>query len=950
MEDLQKGRSRVLARDHYLLLGWCDKSFAIVQELCLAMQSEGGGLIVVLSHRSKQELEGEIRTHFTRADLLATEIIVRSGAVLLASELAKVSTANARAVLVTAEPGDADASDASVLRTVLALTGMKSFLQGHVVAEVRDIDNEGLVDVTGRGWIETLVSHDIIGRLMVNCARQPGLADVFELALGFEGDEFYLQPWPELTGVAFGDLIPRFPEAIPVGVKTEGVVLLNPPDTFVLGADDELLVLAEDDDTYRPRPPVDVSHTSRTMPVYDAPPELPERVLLCGWRRDLDDIIELMDAMCLRGSELHILSELPLAERARRLETNGLYEEDLENLRIVHHFGNPSYRRDLEPLPLEAYDSVLVLADERFERDALQSDSYALTTLLLVRHLQEGRGLSLGVHHAVAAGAIDFADAGSRRRGSGVSASPPVQDARYSDVSRPKSKDENESKLTARAGSGVLGGPKASSGRLVSRTLVGPALGSAVSQPDLASNSAVGDVGAAQHNPAALLAAAARVAYTAGDPSGPGLQDFRLFREGRRMARMNRHARRASRASSHAASEAQADVNDGDETISDNASRRWGGSGALDEPHVAALPPKHEAAARLAEGKRPPVLCCELLDARTRSIIAGQTTGILGNCDFILSNNIVARIMAMVAERREVKTILNELLGPGGNEIRLFSATKYVRVGSAGASDHEASPAEQASFMDVSLRARRVREVVIGYRRWRGTSMEGRGSIVLNPPDKTVRMTWSSEDKFIVILDPRRGRPSGTVGPRESERMSSDIGDRSSRSDSAGKPLVVAKLADPGVSGESKSTRKPRMGSSLLRGGSQAGHGVPIVPTAVLETDEDEADAPPLIGLESKGATSSAEGTLASVRVEESNAGLGSASQVPPTSITKTAPLLRAGSGLPDASKRTTRMRRRVNAGDVVAEDDDASEVRKPSTPGREMSTRRFKFEYADIG
>ncbi len=60
-------------------------------------------------------------------------------------------------------------------------------LQGHIVAEVCDLDNEQLVRMVGLDRVETVVSHDMIGRLMLLCARQPGLAIVWESIIGFEG-------------------------------------------------------------------------------------------------------------------------------------------------------------------------------------------------------------------------------------------------------------------------------------------------------------------------------------------------------------------------------------------------------------------------------------------------------------------------------------------------------------------------------------------------------------------------------------------------------------------------------------------------------------------------------------------------------------------------------------------------------------------------------------------
>lgn len=75
-------------------------------------------------------------------------------------------------------------SDARALRTVLSLTGVKEGLRGHIVVELSDLDNEVLVKLVGGDLVETVVAHDVIGRLMIQCARQPGLAQVNFTSLG----------------------------------------------------------------------------------------------------------------------------------------------------------------------------------------------------------------------------------------------------------------------------------------------------------------------------------------------------------------------------------------------------------------------------------------------------------------------------------------------------------------------------------------------------------------------------------------------------------------------------------------------------------------------------------------------------------------------------------------------------------------------------------------------
>ncbi|KAK4597045.1 hypothetical protein RGQ29_014881 [Quercus rubra] len=57
-------------------------------------------------------------------------------------------------------------------------------IRGHIVVELSDLDNEVLVKLVGGDLVQTVVAHDVIGRLMIQCARprQPGLA---QFAVGY---------------------------------------------------------------------------------------------------------------------------------------------------------------------------------------------------------------------------------------------------------------------------------------------------------------------------------------------------------------------------------------------------------------------------------------------------------------------------------------------------------------------------------------------------------------------------------------------------------------------------------------------------------------------------------------------------------------------------------------------------------------------------------------------
>uniref|UniRef100_A0A3Q7IE59 RCK N-terminal domain-containing protein n=1 Tax=Solanum lycopersicum TaxID=4081 RepID=A0A3Q7IE59_SOLLC len=405
VDSLRKGKSEVIESNHILVLGWSDKLGSLLKQLAIANKSIGGGVVVVLAERDKEEMELDIAK--LEFDFMGTSVICRSGSPLILADLKKVSVSKARAIIVLASDENADQSDARALRVVLSLTGVREGLRGHVVVEMSDLDNEPLVKLVGGELIETVVAHDVIGRLMIQCALQPGLAQIWEDILGFENAEFYIKRWPQLDGVPFEDVLVSFPEAIPCGVKVAaygGKIIINPDDRYVLKEGDEVLVIAEDDDTYAPGLLPEVN--KGLFPRITDPPKYPERILFCGWRRDIDDMIMVLEALLAPGSELWMFNEVPEKDREKKLTDGGLDISGLDNIKLVHRVGNAVIRRHLEGLPLETFDSILILADESVEDSIVHSDSRSLATLLLIRDIQSKRlpnkdSRSVSLRHSV---------------------------------------------------------------------------------------------------------------------------------------------------------------------------------------------------------------------------------------------------------------------------------------------------------------------------------------------------------------------------------------------------------------------------------------------------------------------------------------------------------------------------------------------------------------------
>jgi len=51
--------------------------------------------------------------------------------------------------------------------------------------------------------------------------------------VGLAGDEFYSKEWPHMEGLSFDAVLLMFPLATPLGVESDGTVILNPGDYII---------------------------------------------------------------------------------------------------------------------------------------------------------------------------------------------------------------------------------------------------------------------------------------------------------------------------------------------------------------------------------------------------------------------------------------------------------------------------------------------------------------------------------------------------------------------------------------------------------------------------------------------------------------------------------------------------------------------------------------------
>jgi len=427
LKGIKMGKGRVFESGFSMIVGWNDRILPLCSQLCLANESGGGDIIVVMAPRSKPGMDDFMMDNVE--EKFGSTIITRKGDPINPNDLMKAAAPYARSICVLSQGDDADEADAQACRCVLALSGGMPFLDGHVVVELRDIDNEPVcimgVDedkypdpIERKRRILPVVGNDLIGKLMVQCSIEPGLARCFCHILAFAGNEFYFKEWPELVGKRFADACFMFNDAIVIGLRLAvqnemgAYIILNPPGMEEIQAGDQLLVIAGDDDTYYPG---ELKLTNcGAPPDYDEEPPAPSKTLLIGWRRDIQDMVMELDKWVAPGSACTMLWDggyehdggAGLDGAKEELNNNGLdWEgvgvedaEPLTNMTLSFHVTDPIFygklnegrkEDDNNPLNLWEYDSILVLTEDHRGQAGLTSDSRTMITTLLVRHIQK---------------------------------------------------------------------------------------------------------------------------------------------------------------------------------------------------------------------------------------------------------------------------------------------------------------------------------------------------------------------------------------------------------------------------------------------------------------------------------------------------------------------------------------------------------------------------------
>lgn len=422
MERLESGLTPVARNDHVLIVGMTNRTAPMIRELLLSgervrrfLRRHGADElhIVVLAEELDAAVAQDLRDR-VGDPWDGARVTLRSGSPLRVEHLQRVDYRNAASVVVPGDElhgGSAEAADTEVVKTLLSLNAIDGSGSGaempFAVAELFDLRKLQAARRAYRGPLEVLASDSTVSRLLAQNVRHPGLSLVYNevLSLG-EGSEFYVRDAGSFAGSRVGTLPPRFPDAVLAGVlRPEGRTfgsILCPADDFRVEADDRLVLLAGSRAATDPAPgtgsagPAESPRKGAAGSDGREPEDAGEgagspapvgetgrRILILGWSHKVPALLREFGTYGGERYEVDVASVVPIPLREQMISRREMETGSIDLRQHELDYTLPQQLREMEP---DRYDSVVLVATDRFQSDE-EADARTMLGLLLLQDL-----------------------------------------------------------------------------------------------------------------------------------------------------------------------------------------------------------------------------------------------------------------------------------------------------------------------------------------------------------------------------------------------------------------------------------------------------------------------------------------------------------------------------------------------------------------------------------
>ena len=384
IEDMRRGKSRVILTGHTLILGWDNTIFTIVKELIIANENVKKPHIVIMADRDITDMQHELKNYIQ--SYKNTKIIFRCGCLYDKNDLKMCNIMKSKSVIILEE------NDAQKIKVLMAMANTSFFdnPENYVVVLFEEKENFEVAEIIGGDNIVGIDLKDTVSKMVAQTSTQPGLIAVYKDIISFSGDEIYFNRFDEAVGKTMKRALFCFEKSSVIGLQKKGVCYFHPDLDTVIEAGDNIILITEDDDTAR--------FSEREYEIFEdciiigeaKEAHLEEDILIIGYDETIKSIICELDAYLSENSNLMLY--LP----------NGI-EPDEELWKVIQNSqlniktvtGNIPDSNAYREIVEQGFTKIILVSS--FYKDAQRMDCDVLLSLIYLRRISDAMKIKLSI-------------------------------------------------------------------------------------------------------------------------------------------------------------------------------------------------------------------------------------------------------------------------------------------------------------------------------------------------------------------------------------------------------------------------------------------------------------------------------------------------------------------------------------------------------------------------
>ena len=323
-------------------------------------------------------------------DYKKTIIIFRVGGIDKEEDLNRCGISKAKSVVI------ADESDFVTIKAILAIKSalakepnkIENFVISTMIYEKK---NETVIKSLGKDLpLETVYLKSTIIKIISQSAVVCGLSHVYNNLFDYENDEIYFtKSNKKYSNIKFSDIIYKSRDAIVIGVLDKGKPILNPGASYELNSDNELIIIAEQNNVYeKTKKDIDMTNKINTDIIIDTPrisSKSQRKILIIGYNEKSISVVKEISKYCMNNSKFIFL----VNTKENKDELQNEFKDD-SSIVLQISIGITHDEVNLKKIYKKGFDSIIIFSNKHKNiLKGIDEDENSILSLIHINEIQK---------------------------------------------------------------------------------------------------------------------------------------------------------------------------------------------------------------------------------------------------------------------------------------------------------------------------------------------------------------------------------------------------------------------------------------------------------------------------------------------------------------------------------------------------------------------------------